>query len=857
MRRDESVSGDTVKLLLDGQQRITSLYGVMRGHPPDFFQGNEKAFKDLHFNVREETFEFYGPIKMRDDPYWISVTELYLNGPEGILESLGLEGRELMQATNRLFRLIAIKDREIWVDEITGADRTIDEVVDIFNRVNSGGTKLSKGDLALARVSADRPAARNELREMLAKWEAAGFDFSLDWLLRVVTTIATRQSQFSALKDVDADVFGEAIEKARKAVNYLLNLISDRLGLDHNRVLGGRYAFAAMAPLVTDMGGHIEDVETQNDLLFWYIHSFMWGRYSGSTESVLQRDLEALSRGGVEGLIQEMDRWRGSMEVRPEDFSSWSVGSRFYPVLYMLSRVRGARDLDTGMNLKANLLGKESALHVHHLFPKKRLYDADYDRTEANAIGNFAFLTAASNLSVGATPPSEYFPELEEKNSGVLASQWIPMDPDLWKVEKYLDFLSAREELMAAATNQFLTDLRAGEQVTPKVDVEEEVAAVTTDYEEDEPELQRISRLASELGLAEPELHYEIVDSESGEMLAFADLAWPEGVQPELSEPVAFLLEPDQEMEERLNELGYRFFTEIEKLVWYLEDLVGVDLDGDGEAGEPISDDDESVSEPDGRWDRTSFLAYLEDQRGHTEADAARRILDWCELAGLEISWGKGVRNGSASPKLNQEGQIYNLMTVWTDGGIQIQFSSMCHPPFNDFDKRKEFAHVLDGIEASFDMAQKLYLSEWPSIRLHQLVDPDRVQDFIDAWEWYLGEVRGHDPSWGGAQPEDVAEELEREFHIAMAGIYTRAKSEAGYNATRYLQMVSEEGGIATAKQLLHSSGVSDGFTHLWEKGRLDLSVEALVLKPKWRSLFTDEELRIASERLEAYGFTP
>lgn len=701
MRRDETVSGDTVKLLLDGQQRITSLYGIMRGAPPAFFQGNEKAFKDLYFNVRDETFEFYGPVKMRDDPFWISVTDLYLNGPEGILESLGLEGRELMRATNRLFRLMAIKDREIWVDEITGADRTIDEVVDIFNRVNSGGTKLSKGDLALARVSADRPAARNELREMLAKWEAAGFNFSLDWILRVVTTIATRQAQFSALKDVDADTFGEAIEKARKSVNYLLNLVSDRLGLDHNRVLGGRYAFAAMAPLVTEMGGLIEDVKTQNDLLFWYIHSFMWGRYSGSTESVLQRDLEVLSRDGVEGLITEMDRWRGSMDVRPEDFESWSVGSRFYPVLYMLSRVRGARDLGTGMSLKAGLLGKESALHVHHLFPKKRLYDGDFDRTEANAIANFSFLTASSNLSVGATPPSEYFPELEDRNPGVLRSQWIPQDPDLWAVDKYLEFLAAREQLMATATNEFLAELRAGEQALPETQVDTEATAVVADYAIDDPDLERIVALAAELGLAEPDLLCEIIDDESGEMLAFADLAWPEGVQPELSEPVAFLVEGDREMEERLNELGFRFFTEVEKLVWYLEDLVGVDIDGDGEAGDP------------------------------------------------------GV--------------------VSHDEAVET-----------------------------------------------------------------------------GATGDD---DLERRFHQAMAQIYTRAKSEAGYNATRYLQMVADSGGLATAKHLLHSKDVSDGFTHLWERGRLDLSVEALILEPEWKALFTADDRLIASQRLEAYGY--
>jgi hypothetical protein len=101
----------------------------------------------------------------------------------------------------------------------------------------------------------------------------------------------------------------------------------------------------------------------------------------------------------------------------------------------------------------------------------------------------------------------------------------------------------------------------------------------------------------------------------------------------------------------------------------------------------------------------------------------------------------------------------------------------------------------------------------------------------------------------------DAHAEVVRKFHSAMAQIYTRAKSEAGYNATRYLQMVSEMRGLATARQLLHAPGVSDGFTPLWERGRLDLTVEALVLQPDWRGLFTSAELAQARDRLTSYGY--
>ena len=98
-------------------------------------------------------------------------------------------------------------------------------------------------------------------------------------------------------------------------------------------------------------------------------------------------------------------------------------------------------------------------------------------------------------------------------------------------------------------------------------------------------------------------------------------------------------------------------------------------------------------------------------------------------------------------------------------------------------------------------------------------------------------------------------EELERDFHKAMISIYERAKSEAGYVATRFIQIVSEHGGLETARQLLHTSGVSDGFTALWESRRLDLTVEAHVLESKYADLFTEGELRTARSRLTDYGY--
>lgn len=92
-------------------------------------------------------------------------------------------------------------------------------------------------------------------------------------------------------------------------------------------------------------------------------------------------------------------------------------------------------------------------------------------------------------------------------------------------------------------------------------------------------------------------------------------------------------------------------------------------------------------------------------------------------------------------------------------------------------------------------------------------------------------------------------------FHDAMLNIYKTALSEEGYNATRFLRMVSEQGGLDAARALLHSATVSEGYVALWERHRLDLTVEALVLQPQWSPLFTPVELEIARNRLAKYGY--
>jgi hypothetical protein len=100
-----------------------------------------------------------------------------------------------------------------------------------------------------------------------------------------------------------------------------------------------------------------------------------------------------------------------------------------------------------------------------------------------------------------------------------------------------------------------------------------------------------------------------------------------------------------------------------------------------------------------------------------------------------------------------------------------------------------------------------------------------------------------------------MSAEAERHFHADMVAGAERLKREISYNPTRFLQMVGEYGGVEAAHHLLRGRDASDGFTTLWEHGRLEMSVEAFVLLPWYRQLFAEDELATAERRLIEHRF--
>lgn len=570
---DGPLTPGNVNLILDGQQRMTSLYGIIKGHPPQFFEGNENSFTGLYFNVEDETFEFYMAAKMKNNPSWISVTELMQKGASEFMQARMQEDPEnvnfWLNHMAVLNRLDSIKKMDIHVQTVSGEDKTIDVVVEIFNNVNSGGTKLSKGDLALAKICSEWPEAREELKRILEKYTMAGYAFSMDWLLRCITVYLTGQPYFNALSSIPIEDVKKAVPNTDKMIGTCLDHIGTRLGLDHARVLGGVFAIATMVGYLRYNNWKLSGSSEWDQLLYWYVHSFLWGRYAGSTESSLAQDLNTINRGeGIDGLIRQIKQSRGDLTIRPEDFWGWSTGARFYPLLYMLTRTSHSRDWGTNIELSNSLLGKNSSLDVHHIFPKDILYKAGKSKSIVNALANYAFLTKDTNIAISNRYPEDYFPEYRAKCPGAMDTHWIPTDPELWIIENYEEFLEQRRILLAEAANTLLNSLYGG--LMEETAIQSFASKQYQINRSEEEEIEDMSAWMSERGLVEGTTNFELLD-ENGKVAAIIDLAWPQGIQSGLSEPIALLLNETAEVQATVSKYGYRYYTSVDELQQYIE----------------------------------------------------------------------------------------------------------------------------------------------------------------------------------------------------------------------------------------------------------------------------------------------
>jgi hypothetical protein len=472
------------RLILDGQQRLTSLYALFKGTPPPFYEG-EKLFFNIYFNLDTEDFVYYMQTKMKGNPEWIPVTEFLQFGDVGKFIASFMDQPDVMSYYNanltKLLKLAAIKDYEYHLDEISELD--INEVVEVFNLVNSSGTPLSKADLALAHICSYWPEARDILKAAQEKFKAAHFELDLDLLTLCISAIAVDSVLFErSFYTTPKEDIQAAWAKTERILEYIINMLRNDAFIDSKANLKTDRVLIPIVYYLNKNGGNFKSDSDKRRMLYWMFLALMIGRYSGRTYQTLQSDLVTIkTHNNIDMLIESIKRLRGGkLEVEASDLIMEGSTSRYYPMAYIVARSQGAVDWFNGLKLFSKNVGDSYKIHSHHIFPQGVLYDDKYnssnsiDKRIVNEMANLAFITQETNLKISMRDPLEYLKEVEAKYPNALKKQFMPGE-DLWLLDRYEDFLAKRRELIATGINKFMNKLIADDDIGKASTLEEMV----------------------------------------------------------------------------------------------------------------------------------------------------------------------------------------------------------------------------------------------------------------------------------------------------------------------------------------------------------------------------------------------
>ena len=490
----------STQLLLDGQQRLTSLAAVIRGQPVgvrgrrrpieilfnlDHPEGlgvvtevneDERDEEDEQGRIEDEADSTDDELqrrfnrmtfvvatrKLEDLPQWVKVSEVFTSDSDrSFLKRAGITSLDDLRAekySKRLARLRGVRNYSYRMD-ILERGLSYDEVTEIFVRVNSLGAKLRSSDLALAQITAKWRGALKILQGFQEQCGRAGFHVELAIHLKNLVAFATGQSRFHTVSGIPVATLQSAWGECVRGMDFALNFLKSNAQLDSPALLSSPFLLVTLGYY-----GHMRryeiEVEEEAALRRWLLIANAKGRYSrGSSETILDQDLSLLRQGG--GVTELVDRLRlqvGRLEVAPEELEGRSQRSALFKTMFLAFRAAKASDWRSKLVIALGHRGAQHRLQFHHIFPKTVL-KKEYSVREADDIANLAFISGKTNRQISGKKPSEYFPELIEKSKSNLAAfqaQCIPTDSGLLKIGSYKVFLDERRGLVSRRLNEFL-----------------------------------------------------------------------------------------------------------------------------------------------------------------------------------------------------------------------------------------------------------------------------------------------------------------------------------------------------------------------------------------------------------------
>lgn len=493
------------RLIVDGQQRLTSLYAVFRGRKVLDDDYKERQI-EIAFRPRDGRFDVPDATTRRD-PEWIAnISALWASGKSSyqmvksflanLSQKTQLTDEEEEQISHNLDRLFDLQKYPFTALEIAP---TVDEeqVADIFVRINSEGVKLNQADFILTLLSVFWDEGRHALEKFCRAARvppaqgsnASPFNHFIepdpDQLLRVSVALGfgrgRLKSVYQVLRGKDMETGAFSSDRREKQFEVLKQAQADVLDLTHwhqflSALIGAGYRsnemvssqnallYAYFLYLIGRKHYQVAEHQLQKAIGRWFFFISLTGRYTSSPESIMDGDLNRvkdLTDGAafistLEGIIASAltnDFWAISLPAalesssarNPELFAYVAAQNRLNaPVLFSHKKV--------GDLIDPALKTKKKALERHHLFPRAWLdREGVTDLKLINQMANFALLEWPENISISDEAPAAYVPAVRERFKD---EEWTRMHelhalPENWQTMSYSNFLTERRGLMA------------------------------------------------------------------------------------------------------------------------------------------------------------------------------------------------------------------------------------------------------------------------------------------------------------------------------------------------------------------------------------------------------------------------
>ncbi|MYB48155.1 MAG: DUF262 domain-containing protein [Dehalococcoidia bacterium] len=526
----KAIGSDTKQLqpnlvIVDGQQRLTSLYAVMKG--VSVLRSNYQSERiRIAFNPIDEVFEVTSAAIQRDRSFmpdisrlWSDETNLfqvvdqYLDGLRAVREISNDEIKSIQDAIAKLNALSSFPFTALQLS----AGISEEDIGDVFVRINSQGKTLNQADFILTLMSVfwddGRTALENFCRESRAPSTGAPSSYnhfiepSPDQMLRVGVGLAFKRARlqhvYSILrgKDLESGEFSEErrdaqFEILKQAQAKVLNVqywhdfmqcirqagYRTRRMISSNNALLYAYAFYLIGR--TEL--HVQEHELRPAIAQWFFMSAITGRYSSSPESTLESDLAMLRDAATgEDFIQKLrhacnislttDFWEVTL---PNELATSSARSpslfAFEAALVLLDAPVLFSNFKVSEMLDPALHASHSAVERHHLFPRGYLSSklGISQTRDTNQIANYTYVEWLDNLKISDQSPAEYVPYLEERFSPDELARMYRFHalPQNWEDLDYSEFLRLRRELMAQVIREGYERLIAGVEVSTEPD---------------------------------------------------------------------------------------------------------------------------------------------------------------------------------------------------------------------------------------------------------------------------------------------------------------------------------------------------------------------------------------------------